>query len=145
MAGRLLARGRGRYLGGPGADQAGVSTVELVILLPLVVFLTFLPVQAALIWHARQVLIAAAQEGARAARAADLTDEQAQNVGTQQAQQFAGSVGGRAVAGTSVVVCRAGEQVRVQVTGQALAILPAFSITVHGQAVSPVEHFVAAP
>ena len=81
---------------------------------------------------------------ARAARAADLSAGQAQAVGAQRAQQFAGQVGGKAVTGTSVAVDRSEVQVRVEVTGTALAIVPAFTLTVRGQAVSPVERFVPA-
>lgn len=126
-----------------GGREDGVSTVEMVLLLPLVVFLTLLPVQAGLVWHARQVMVAAAQEGARAAREADLSVTDAQAVGEQRAQQFAAGVGGNAVRGTTVRVDRSQVAVRVDVAGTALAIVPAFSVRVRGHAVSPVERFVA--
>lgn len=134
----LLRRYRGH-----GGREDGVSTVEMVLLLPLVVFMTLLPVQAGLIWHARQVMVAAAQEGARAAREADLSVTDAQAVGAQRAQQFAAGVGGKAVSGTTVTVDRNEVAVRVEVAGTALAIVPAFSVQVRGHAVSPVERFVA--
>jgi Flp pilus assembly protein TadG len=49
--------------------ESGVSAVEFVLLTPLAFFMIFLTVQFALYMYSRHVAIAAAQEGARVARA----------------------------------------------------------------------------
>lgn len=138
-SGRSLAGQSQRgWLGG----QDGASTVETVLLLPLVLLLTLLPVQAGLVWHAHQVLVAAAQEGARASRQADLSAAQAQAAGSASALAFTAQAGGRAVSDASVRVERGPQQVQVQVQGRALAVLPGFGLLVRARAVSPVERFV---
>ena len=49
--------------------DAGSSAIELVLLTPLLIVIIFGLVQAALLWHAQHVVSAAAQQGARFARA----------------------------------------------------------------------------
>jgi len=49
--------------------ERGSASIELVILLPALFAIMFLGLQAALVYHARTVAIAAAQEGARTAGA----------------------------------------------------------------------------
>lgn len=121
----------------------GSSAIELVLLAPMVFLLTFLPIQGGLILQARHVVSAAAQEGARAARTVDLDAEQAQAAGAQRATDFTAMLGGNMVHDTTVMVNRGPEQVRVVVTGNALAILPGFKLAVRGTSVSPVERFSA--
>lgn len=119
-----------------------MGAVTLVMLLPLVFSMTFLSVQAGLWFHARHVVIAAAQEGARAARGVDLDPAQAQAAGEQRAAAFAAGVSGT-VTTTGITVQRGDEQVTVVVTGHAPAILPGFDLEVSGRSTSPVERFVA--
>ncbi len=121
----------------------GSSAIELVLLAPMVFLLTFLPIQGGLILQARHVVSAAAQEGARAARTVDLDAGQAQAAGAQRATDFTAMLGGNMVHDTTVMVNRGPEQVRVVVTGNALAILPGFKLAVRGTSVSPVERFSA--
>ena len=127
----------------PPADDRGAGALELVLLTPLMFLLTFLPIQAALVLHARQIATAAAQEGARAARVADLDAEQAQAAGTRRAAEFAALLGGNTLQQPSVTVNRGLEQVTVVVTGTALGVLPGFQLAVTGRSVSPVERFTA--
>lgn len=123
------------------AGDRGVSSLELVVLTPLIILMTFLPVQVALVLQARQVATAAAQEGARAARVVDLDAGQAQTAGAQRATEFARTLGGNTFRNSSVQVVRGPEQVTVNVTGQALGILPGIELNVTGQSVTPVERF----
>ena len=53
--------------------DAGSSSVELVVLFPALMALIFITVQAGLYFYARNVALAAAQEGARAAAARGAT------------------------------------------------------------------------
>lgn len=123
--------------------EGGSSAIELVLLAPMVFLLTFLPIQGGLILQARHVVSSAAQEGARAARTVDLDAGQAQAAGAQRATDFTAMLGGNMVHDTTVTVNRGPEQVRVVVTGNALAILPGFKLAVRGTSVSPVERFSA--
>ena len=127
----------------PPAGDRGAGALELVLLTPLMFLLTFLPIQAALVLHARQIATAAAQEGARAARVVDLDAEQAQAAGTRRAGEFAALLGGNTLQHPSVTVNRDLEQVTVVVTGTALGVLPGFHLAVAGRSVSPVERFTA--
>jgi len=68
---RMLNAFRGRLRFDAGSD-AGGSAVELVLLTPLVMVLTFVPIQLGLWMHGRQLVTAAAQEASHAAAAAVL-------------------------------------------------------------------------
>ncbi len=124
------------------ADR-GAGAVEVVLLTPLVFVLTFLPIQTALVLHARHIATAAAQEGARAARVADLDAGQAQAAGTRRAGDFAALLGGNTLQSPAVAVDRDPQLVTVVVTGTALGILPGFELAVTGRSISPVERFTA--
>ena len=69
------------------------ATTEMVIILPALLFLIFLGIQFALWFHASHLALAAAQEGARAARVANATDpvsaRGAEQTGEDTANQFA--------------------------------------------------------
>src|SRR5215210_8793321 len=65
---RPPARLRGPRLGSARSER-GSTSVQMVILMPVLFSVMFLGLQAALFYHARTVAIAAAQEGARAAGA----------------------------------------------------------------------------
>ena len=126
-----------------GTADRGAGAVEVVLLTPLVFLLTFLPIQTALVLHARHIATAAAQEGARAARAVDLDAGQAQAAGTRRAADFAALLGGNTLRSPAVAVDRGAEQVTVVVSGTALGVLPGFQLKVTGRSVSPVERFTA--
>jgi len=49
--------------------QRGSTSIQMVVLMPALFALMFMGMQAALIYHARTIAIAAAEEGARAAGA----------------------------------------------------------------------------
>ena len=51
------------------AGERGSTSIQMVILMPALFAVMFLGMQAALIYHARTLAIASAQEGARAAGA----------------------------------------------------------------------------
>src|SRR5215207_4306223 len=59
---------RGPRLGSTRSER-GSTSVQMVILMPVLFSVMFLGLQAALFYHARTVAIAAAQDGARAAGA----------------------------------------------------------------------------
>jgi Flp pilus assembly protein TadG len=120
---------------GSARDRGEVTGA--VILLPVVVTMVFLVIHAALVYHARSILAAAAEDGARAAQA-----------------QGATAVTGRAVAfevlgGSSgllpdpaVDVERTATDVRVTVSASVRGPIPWFHPTVRASAGGPIERFI---
>jgi Flp pilus assembly protein TadG len=84
--GRRTARRRPRLLG-PGADR-GASAIELVILAPALIFVSMLIIQFALWLDATHAALAAAQEGDRAARAAEFNSTAWQQTATNVAMNY---------------------------------------------------------
>ncbi|MEJ7832477.1 MAG: TadE/TadG family type IV pilus assembly protein [Nocardioides sp.] len=129
-------RRRAPHLGGRRRDERGSSTIQLVVLLPVMFSVMFLGMQAALYFHARQVAIAAAQEGARDAGSENGTRES----GESTARDFIGSAGGSDVlTGTQVSGSRNATTATVTVTGQSLSVIPGWKVTVTQSATVPVE------
>ena len=121
--------------------DGGATTIELVLLAPLVVVLTFLPVQLGLWIHGRHLVSVAAQEAARDAAAADLTPSQAALRGHEAAESFV--VEQNVVDVESITVTRSPDVAEATVTGAGLSILPGLRLRVSGSAQSAVEEFVA--
>jgi Flp pilus assembly protein TadG len=76
-----------RRLLGPGADR-GASAIELVILAPALIFVSMLIIQFALWLDATHAALAAAQEGDRAARAAEFNSTAWQQTATNVAMNY---------------------------------------------------------
>lgn len=103
------------------ASDRGAVTVELAITFPVFLLLVLTSVQAAMWWHARNIAIAAANEGAHAGRPAGSGDAEA----ISAAVSFAHRAGGHSV--RDVTVSTAGsttEVLRVEVSASALRVLP---------------------
>lgn len=94
-------------------------------------------VNTALWFHARGVALAAAQEGARVARAygSDLS------AGTVVAEKFARKVGGSLLISPQVSVGRTGDTVSVTVQGEALTLVPLLKLSVSQVANAPIEQW----
>ncbi len=118
----------------------GSATVEIAVLGPALLLLVFTVVQVALWAYARNLALAAAQEGASAATSygGQLRD------GTIRAQRFLARSAGDSLSQTAVTVSRVGpDRVRVEVRGRALSVLPGVAgLTVTQSAESTVERFV---
>jgi Flp pilus assembly protein TadG len=117
--------------------DSGSASTELVILMPLLLLLVLVSVHVALWFHARHLVNAAAQEGARAARAAGATDAD----GYDRAQQILGDLGSNSVTSPAITVTRSGGAVSVSVTGQAPPVIPGLATTVSATSTSPIEEF----
>jgi Flp pilus assembly protein TadG len=103
------------------ARERGSATLEIAILGPAILALTFTVVQAGLWFYARSLALAAAEEGVTAARAYAATPI----VGTMRAHAFLSQQAGDSL--TAARVASTGTTattVRITVTGQALSILP---------------------
>ncbi len=107
--------------------ERGSTSIQMVVLMPALFALMFMGMQAALIYHARSIAIAAAQEGARAAGARGGSVSGA----TAAAAAFVASAGGgdvlRSVSAT------------VTVSGAALSVVPGWSPRITQSATVPVE------
>ena len=115
----------------------GYSVVEVVITFPVLILLVMLVVQFALLWHARHVAEAAAQDGLRSARGYASTAE----LGQQDAQSYLAQVAPRLLLAPTVDVRRTPTTVTVRVHAGVLSIVP-LGLDVDETAVGPVERFV---
>jgi Flp pilus assembly protein TadG len=121
-------------------DERGSVSIELVILLPALFAVMFLGMQAALVYHARTVAIAAAQEGARAAGAEQ--GREADGVGA--ANDFIAEAGGDDVlTNTSTSADRTAAAATVTVTGFSLSVIPGWKVRITQSATVPVERLTA--
>lgn len=122
-------------------SERGSATLELAVLFPVVLLIIFITIQGALYFHARNVALAAAQEGVRVARAENGTSEAGGNV----ARGFVEQAGGAGViVGLRVTPTRSRTTASVTVSGRALSAIPGmdgFRIT--QTAKGPVERFTS--
>lgn len=121
-------------------DERGSASLELVILLPALFAVMFLGMQAALVYHARTVAIAAAQEGARATG----VENGKTSDGVNAAYAFISDAGGDDVlSSTSTTAHRTATTVTVTVTGHSLSVIPGWSPVLTQSASLPVERLTA--
>lgn len=119
--------------------ERGSAAVEYVLLTPLLMVCVLVVVQFALWQHARQVLLAAAQEGARAARAQGGSAED----GRARALGYIEQIGPDLVSAPAVDVDRGVDVVSVRIRGQAVNIVPGLALRVTAVSAGPVERFRA--
>ena len=117
--------------------EQGSAAVELVLLTPVLMVCVLVVVQFALWQHARHVLLAAAQEGARAARAQGASAQD----GRVRAQDYIARIGPDLVSAPIVDVDRTVDEVTVTIRGQAVNILPGLALRVTATSAGPVERF----
>ncbi len=117
-------------------DDSGVSSVELVLYMPVLMFIIFLAVQFSLVWFGNQAASAVARETARVARV--YADEgRAQQAG----HHYAETIGDGALEDVHITVTRVGDRVRVTVTGHAQEISPIGVPTISQTVEGPIEEF----
>ena len=120
-------------------DERGDAVTETVLLVPVLMLLIMLVIQFGLWYHAQHLVQAAAQEGARAARAESATAED----GRAQADSFLRETAGESVRGADIEAERTIDSVTVRVVGEAPAVVPGLRLGVRASATSPVEEFSA--
>lgn len=113
----------------------------MIFITPIVFFIVMLVIQFALWYHARQVVTAAAAEGARAARVATAAPDDAATAGHDRALSFIATLGGSAVSDPEVAVTRTATTVTVEVDASAMSIVPGLDLRATARSVSPVERF----
>lgn len=105
--------------------------------MPLLLLLVLVSVHIGLWFHARHIVDAASQEGARAARAAGATDTD----GYGRAHQMLADLGSGSVINPTITVARSAGTVTVTVTGQAPPVIPGLAVNVSASSTSPIEEF----
>lgn len=121
------------------SSERGSSAIELVLLTPVLMVCVLLVVQFALWQHARHVLLAAAQEGARVARAQGGTAED----GRARAYDYIRQLGPNLVSSPVIDVDRGPDTVSVRITGRAVNIVPGLPLRVTATSTGAVERFRA--
>lgn len=120
-------------------DEEGIATTEAVLVTPVLLFLTMLVVQFGLWFHAQHVAQAAAEEGARAARA----ENGSATTGQTRAEVFLDQAGPTIITGRAVTATRTANVVTVEIHGRSVNVVPGFTLPVNATATSPIERFQA--
>ncbi len=118
----------------PGSERGSI-TVEMVVLMPVLLATLFGGIQAGVVFHARHIAIAAAQEGARTAAAYQATLPDGIGTATTAAADWAGQT----LTGVRVTGQRTTTRVTITVQGSAVSLLPGVSWPIEQKATLPVE------
>jgi Flp pilus assembly protein TadG len=121
------------------ADEKGLTSTELAVLMPVLIALVLVPFQVALWWHASQVADAAAREAVDSAQVATATEDD----GMRAAEWFLDAAGN--IVDPEVTVTRTADTVSVEVTGRAPRLIPGFDWQVTAHATGPIERFIPEP
>lgn len=120
------------------SGEAGFSTLEAVVVIPVVVIITMLVIQYVMLWHARNLAQAAAQDGLRAARGYQATAAQ----GQASATHYLDTVAGNLLHNRQIDADRSATTVQVTIHASVLSVVPFGSYTVTETATGPVERYV---
>ncbi len=119
-------------------SERGSWTLEVSVLAPALLLLVFAVVQVGLWAFARSLALGAAQEGVEAGRRYDAPSAAAQS----RAEQFLASTAGDSLRSPAVEAVLSGSEVRVEVSGRSLSVLPGVpGLPVRQAAVAPLERF----
>lgn len=119
------------------ARDGGFSTLEAVVVIPVVIIMTMISVQYVMVWHARNVAEAAARDGLRVARGYEATGPQ----GSASCTQYLATVANKMLSERSCTANRGGQTVVVSVHAKVMSVIPFGSFTVQESASGPVEVF----
>ncbi|MBN6778862.1 pilus assembly protein [Pseudoclavibacter alba] len=117
--------------------ERGATTLEAVILVPLVFLATFTIVQIGLFIHAGNVATGAAQAAYEEARLFGSDSYTGTNAGYNVIHES-----GNALSGATVTVNRGPEHITVTVTGQGPSLVPGMPIDIHRTVTGPTERWV---
>ncbi|MBB3076524.1 Flp pilus assembly protein TadG [Streptomyces violarus] len=121
-----------------------MTAIEFVLLTPVLFFMIFATVQFALYFFADHVAQAAAQAGARKARA---TANESPGAWRGEAQDvvdaYIRQLGPQLVLGPDVTMLQPDQNtVGVEIAARVPTVFPGLDLTVHAQSAGPVERFV---
>jgi hypothetical protein len=115
--------------------DSGYSVLEAAVTLPAIVFLLMAIVQWAIVWHARGLAQAAAQEGLRNAAVYGSST----GAGKQDIANYIRQVAPNALADPQIGVTRAGNTITVHIHASVPSLVPFGSFSVDATASGPVE------
>lgn len=123
--------------------DTGAVTLELVIAFPSVLLAVLLTINAALWYHARNIALAAAQEGVRAGRAYDGNINNGRATRATAATFVRTTGGGFLLAPHVDTSGSTSHTVIVHVTGKTVSLIPGLHLGVSQVARGPVERFTS--
>jgi Flp pilus assembly protein TadG len=129
-----ISRGVAARVDALRGNDDGYNIVEFMLTFGALIIITMVVIQFALLWHARHVAQAAAQDALRTASNYQSTAVTGQSDGYAYLHEVAPNL----VLDPHVTVTRTATTVNVDVTGHVLSIGP-FDMTVHESASGPVE------
>lgn len=118
-------------------DERGSTTLEIVVLMPLMVLLLMVVVQFGIYFHTRAVATTAAHHGADSTRILNGTAAAGTAVTDQFLDQSAAALRGR-----TVVIDRSATQVTVTITGEVVSLIPFAEFPMTVTVETPVERIV---
>jgi len=116
--------------------ERAMTTIQVAILFPAVLFWLMLIVQYGLWWHAKQVANAAAAEAVDAAQVSGGTESDGEGAAASYLAQSGN------LDGVTISVSREPTLVTAEVHGDAPQLVPGFSWSVTARSSAPVERFV---
>lgn len=124
--------------------DSGMTAIEFVLLTPVLFFMIFATVQFALYFFADHVAQAAAQAGARKARATAHDEPGAwRGKARDVVDAYIHQLGPQLVLSPDVTMLQPEQNtVGVEISARIPTVFPGFDLTVHAQSVGPVERFV---
>ena len=117
----------------------GETSAQVVLVVPVIILILMLAIQAGLYFHTSNVAGAAAAQGATAASSVNMTSSIAVQQGQSSARNFVTAAGAQLFA-TPLVVVSAG-MVSVTVQVKVPRIIPFFSSSVGRSVIEPLERF----
>ncbi|WP_424892301.1 TadE family protein [Streptomyces sp. XH2] len=111
----------------------GALSLELMVVFPAVLLLILFAVHVGLWWHARNVALAAAQQGVERARVRGASI----STGTAEARDFLNRAGG-SISDAHVGGSR-GQTVRIEVTGHVATVVPGLTLPIRQHAEAATE------
>ena len=119
--------------------DSGETSAQVVLVVPVIILILMLAIQAGLYFHTSNVAGAAAAQGATAASSVNMTSSVAVQLGQTSASNFVTAAGVQLLA-TPLVVVSAG-MVSVTVQVKVPRIIPFFSSSVGRSVIEPLERF----
>jgi len=117
--------------------ERGDATVEMVIVVPVLIFLIMCIVQFGLWMHASRIADAAARDGVAAARLEGTAGDASGDAARRTLDRLADGL----ILGSHVSASRDADRVTVNVTGSVRAVIPGIELPVTGWADGSIERF----
>jgi hypothetical protein len=121
-------------------DDRGASSLEWAMLTPVLILVMLVVVQFAMVYHARHVALAAAQSGARVARTQPVGGGW-EGAAQEKAAGDVQKIGRDLISGLRVQTGEAGDQRWVEVSGEAVRVVPFMTFRVRQRSQGPIECF----